>query len=1376
MRAEVQYIVHVLGCKKARPFEGSGHSESIRFLDYFFRLLALTIVLSFVLPESVLAQNQGSEQKVLILFDGPTTGYGEGLISAYSVANLLGHFSLKFDIKPVKDYSKGLINQYGWIFFAEELERTLLPKDFLEDVARSPKRIVWINRQLNQLTADAQFRNKIGFSYLDYYDNGGFDAVIYDGITLRKTDPDLNLIRIENRFRCRIWAQARNDEGLFPYIVQSDNFWYVADSPFSFVEEGDRYLVFCDLLHEILGIPHPRERHALVRIEDVSIDDDPIELRRVADYLSSQDVPFQIGLIPIFKDPAKGIELYLSDRPQFVETLKYMIARGGSVVLHGVTHQFRSTSGDDFEFWDDLKDRSLSFESANWIRERIELGIQECFKNGIYPIAWETPHYGASRVGFQVFKEFFSHVNERRMVLEQLGTQQYFPYPLTDMWGQKVIPENLGYVSIEDPNPHRLVEDAQKMLAVRDGMPSFFFHSFVKLEHLKTIVTGIERSGYQFVSLKSFGPQVFTSRKAVTATSGTVRLNLEDEYLRTADYDAAGKIVSETISESPLSGETEAKVKVQAGHLAVIEAVQNKPDRKGAGWYEVWKREMAAFLPWTTDKLPEQKLVDEVSLLWVQNPGSIVQTENLRSQQQMEDSVSEINDQESFRSVLKVFGIRTRLIPGDRLEPELELRPQIIIVPYASGKNLAIPAQELLLKYVQRGGMLLLDGETELSRKLGIRFAGRQLPISRLHDLSFPDVSIEWKPAGSFPRFTPPRGARILYVDPESQAPVGIQSQVGAGKIVFLAPLFDPHSKLGISRFPYLMNFLRSDFNLRSLARRPQIEIYFDPGMRTGVSLESLVRSWNYSGVKIVYAAAWATGYRNWDFNYSYFIDLCHKNGILVYAWFELPQVSEKFWDAHPEWREKTASGQDSHTSWRLSMNLYNPQCRRQAFEVVSNTMNRFRWDGVNFAELNFDTDHGPLNPAKYIPLNEDVRRDFAVREGFDPLKLFDPQTPYFWQKNPKALARFEEFRSDIVKSWHREVLELMTPLCQQKGWELVITMLDSLHSLTLQRDTGLNSNQILELMNGYPFTLQVEDPAEFWTKSPDRYGTFVETYIKRVPDRRRLMFDLNIIPNRMVENSPLPTSTQTGMEFGQMLYHAAKASGRVAVYAESTLAVQDFEIMDAVLAADTEVVQRPDTFLVSAPYTVLVRVDPQKSYRLDDQDWPFREGGQILVPPGKHEITQEKGEWNLLEWTRFNLTLKNIQAELLGGERTKHGMRFRYEGRTRTIAQINREPYQIILDGQKVSSNTIYFQGQWIIFLPPGEHVAEFQANTAASLILHIASLLSSYSIVIVGLGSGVALILLYGAILIKRFLHRGLPKTVQLPNKTIIIAKEIK
>ena len=51
-------------------------------------------------------------------------------------------------------------------------------------------------------------------------------------------------------------------------------------------------------------------------------------------------------------------------------------------------------------------------------------------------------------------------------------------------------------------------------------------------------------------------------------------------------------------------------------------------------------------------------------------------------------------------------------------------------------------------------------------------------------------------------------------------------------------------------------------------------------------------------------------------------IEACHRQGIAVYAWLELPHVSERFWPDHPEWREQTAIGQDAQLDWRKLMNL----------------------------------------------------------------------------------------------------------------------------------------------------------------------------------------------------------------------------------------------------------------------------------------------------------------------------------------------------------------------------------------------------------------------------------------------------------------------
>ncbi len=37
----------------------------------------------------------------------------------------------------------------------------------------------------------------------------------------------------------------------------------------------------------------------------------------------------------------------------------------------------------------------------------------------------------------------------------------------------------------------------------------------------------------------------------------------------------------------------------------------------------------------------------------------------------------------------------------------------------------------------------------------------------------------------------------------------------------------------------------------------------------------------------------------------------------------------------------------------------------------------RFDWDGVNLAELYFESLEGAANPARFTPMNQDVRNEF---------------------------------------------------------------------------------------------------------------------------------------------------------------------------------------------------------------------------------------------------------------------------------------------------------------------------------------------------------------------------------------------------------------
>ena len=125
-------------------------------------------------------------------------------------------------------------------------------------------------------------------------------------------------------------------------------------------------------------------------------------------------------------------------------------------------------------------------------------------------------------------------------------------------------------------------------------------------------------------------------------------------------------------------------------------------------------------------------------------------------------------------------------------------------------------------------------------------------------------------------------------------------------------------------------------------------------------------------------------------------IDACHRHGILVYVWLELPHVSDKFWEDHPPWREKTAILQDAHLDWRKLINLADPDCSRSVEAGVAALLRRFDWDGVNLAELYFESIYGAQDPQRFTPMNDTIRAAFREQAGFDPLELFRRDSPRY--------------------------------------------------------------------------------------------------------------------------------------------------------------------------------------------------------------------------------------------------------------------------------------------------------------------------------------------------------------------------------------------
>ncbi|HEX9998929.1 MAG TPA: polysaccharide deacetylase family protein [Actinoplanes sp.] len=505
---------------------------------------AVTPAATTLASKSGKAAPGGGTAKTLVLYD--TTGqYGWlGEVYATQTANLSSHFG-SWTAAPVAKYKAGDLSAYTAVIYLGSTYDEPLPTAFLDDVTATAKPVTWVYDNIWQLTArDTTFAAKHGFTS-GVFDFAGVGTVDYKGTKLTRDTTDksgiMNLSVTDATKFTTVAKAVRPDGTTFPWAVKSGSFTYVGEIPFAYVTHDDRYLAFADLLFNSLGSTSVERHRGLVRIEDVGPDSDPAELTVIADYLSAQKVPFTVAVYPRYRDPkgvnngGKAEDYTLAQKPKVVAALKYMQNKGGTLLMHGYTHQFGSApnpydgvSANDFEFFTAhvnaansvIYDGPVAGDSAAWATARMVSSAQAFRAAGLaVPTIFEPPHYAASAVDYQAINTAFGKRYDRGLYFPGVLTGakfdytrqfgQFFPYTVRDVYGSVVVPENIGNIEPEAFNNHParlsadLIASAKRNLVVRDGVASFFYHPYLGTDHLKQVVTGIKAAGYTFVSANS---------------------------------------------------------------------------------------------------------------------------------------------------------------------------------------------------------------------------------------------------------------------------------------------------------------------------------------------------------------------------------------------------------------------------------------------------------------------------------------------------------------------------------------------------------------------------------------------------------------------------------------------------------------------------------------------------------------------------------------------------------------------------------------------------------------------------------------------------------------------------------------------------------
>lgn len=230
------------------------------------------------------------------------------------------------------------------------------------------------------------------------------------------------------------------------------------------------------------------KKAALIRFEDVSAGDGKNsngsfeKIRILGDYLYSTNTKFNVTWIPRYKKPKENIDNNLLTNDtfsnfEFINTLDHLIFRGGTIGLHGYTHQSGDTVsavGSEMTWKINTKESDVRSIAENALNTASLLNIPVDF--------FESPHYHAVRKQQKILEEYF------KIMYEPYSGYWNFNPIKTDK--SLYVPTPLDYV--KDDHGEAIAKSIMKKSDF--ALSSVFVHPYKELQYIK--LGSLDNNGY----------------------------------------------------------------------------------------------------------------------------------------------------------------------------------------------------------------------------------------------------------------------------------------------------------------------------------------------------------------------------------------------------------------------------------------------------------------------------------------------------------------------------------------------------------------------------------------------------------------------------------------------------------------------------------------------------------------------------------------------------------------------------------------------------------------------------------------------------------------------------------------------------------------
>ncbi len=659
------------------------------------------------------------------------------------------------------------------------------------------------------------------------------------------------------------------------------------------------------------------------------------------------------------------------------------------------------------------------------------------------------------------------------------------------------------------------------------------------------------------------------------------------------------------------------------------------------------------------------------------------------------------NNIKSVRGTYSAFtSVGYDVLSGDfkKYEEKLDYNG-VFIFPEDSIASLKDEEINKIKQNIENGQNAIIIGKSKLSESIGIEFT-HEKNVNSYIMTGYEKQKIEVKNGMKSYQFNAPKDFKKLAVNSVDDTEVMVSGNVGKGKVIYSASDLAPVDGSGYEYFPFLLDAFVKEFNLKPVYSRANGAIYLDIGYHMGVDTPEQIaeraKAWGYDQINV---GVWSS---MTDDNINYYksiIEECHKRGIKVFAWFELPMVSIDFWNEHPEWRQKTADGKDAQIDWRYLMALENKDCFNAVKDYVKNIMMKFDFDGIDIAEIYYESPgYGFMDPTIFTPMNNAFRENFKKRYGFDPKEAFNPQSKYYWKSNKEVKEKLINERVELITSQHKEMLDVVEEIKKTKpDIEVIVTMIDSIADNRMRENIGLDANEIVKLQKEYDFILNIEDPFTLWSLGPERYSVIGENYRSIMDKNNDLYIDINII-DRFGQN--YPTKKQRGIEIYSLIHNASKYTDKVIMYSLSTPEKEDMNLAPYAYAYDVDGKKVGDnTYEFEAKNNFIVSLDMNgKEAYIDGKEYPAYTNNKIIIPAGKHKL-------EIKDSTKDKIKITDINSHIVNSSYEGDSINLTYKSKGRCFINVDKKPTSITLDEKSINPEIKELNGTYTILLPNGEH-----------------------------------------------------------------------